>query len=101
MRILIASLLAALVSAQAAAALKPEKVHVADAKKTEAYIQDGMIVGGDQAIDDVVVKDIRRAANAGFERIVIDLEGNRGGEPAAISRPPYFQLAVSPEEKRL
>lgn len=88
-------------AAQASAALKPEAVHTADSKKTKAYIRDGLFVGGDRAIDEVVVRDIRRAANPGFERLVIDLEGNRGGEPAAIARPPYFHVAVSPDEKRL
>jgi hypothetical protein len=81
--------------------LRSDHVHTADAKKTQAYVADGLFVGGDRAIDDVVVKDIRRAANKGYERMVIDLEGTRGGEPAAIKRPPYYQVAVSPEEKRL
>ena len=81
--------------------LRPEKIHLAEARKNQAYVKDGLIVGGDRAIDDVVVKNIRRAPNSGFERWVIDLEGNRSGEPAAIQRPPYFQVAVTPDEKRL
>ena len=81
--------------------IRPEKVFVADAKKTQSYVQDGLIVGGDKAIDDVLVKDIRRAMNPGFERIVIDLEGNQNGESVQIQRPPYFQFAVSPDERRL
>jgi hypothetical protein len=81
--------------------LRPEKVYIAEARKTQTYIKDGLIVGGDQAIQDVVVKDIRRAKNPLFERIVIDLEGNQGGEPAAIQRPPYYQVAVTPDENRL
>jgi hypothetical protein len=91
--------LSAFTSAQAA--IRPDKVHVADSKKTQNYVKDGLIVGGDRAIDDVVVRDIRRAANAGYERIVIDLQGNQGGETAAIPRPPYYQVAVTPDEKRL
>jgi hypothetical protein len=85
----------------ARAELRPDKVHVADSKKTQAYIRDGLITGGDKAINEVVVKDIRRAANAGYERIVIDLEGTRGGEPAAIPRPPFYQISVTPDEKRI
>ncbi len=81
--------------------LKPENFHVAETKKTKFYVQDGMVVGGDQAIEEVTVKDIRRATNAGFERIVIDLVGNRNGESAAIPRPPYFQVAVTPDERRI
>ena len=83
------------------AGLTSDKIHVVEPRKNQAYIKDGVFIGGDRAIDDVVVKDIRRAANPGFERMVIDLEGNKNGEPAAISRPPYYQIAVSPEEKRL
>ncbi len=86
---------------EARAALRPDKVHVADAKKTQAYVRDGLIVGGDAAIDDVTVRDIRRATNRDFERIVIDLEGTLAGEPAAIQRPPYYHVAVTPDEKRL
>ena len=74
-------------SAVAHAELRPEKVYVAENRKTQTYIKDGLIVGGDQAIQDVIVKDIRRAKNPLFERIVIDLEGNQGGEPAVIQRP--------------
>lgn len=81
--------------------IRPEKVHVADSKKTKAYIRDGLIIGGDRAIDDVTVKDIRRAKNQGFERIVIDLEGTQNGEAAGIQRPPYYQFAVTPDERRL
>lgn len=88
-------------NAFAVANLRPETVHVADEKKNLAYIRDGLIVGGDHAVNEFVVKDIRRASNAGFERVVIDLDGNRNGEPVAISRAPYFQVAVSPDEKRM
>jgi hypothetical protein len=86
----------------ARADLRPEKVFTADAKKTKFYIRDGLITGGDRAVNDVVIKDIRRGKNpAGFERIVIDLEGNRNGEPMAIPRPPYYQISVTPDERRL
>jgi hypothetical protein len=85
----------------AQAALKPEQVRTADARKTQAYLADGVVVGGDCAVDEMVVKDIRRAVNAGFERVVIDLEGTRGGEPGAIQRPPYFQAAVTSDEQRI
>jgi len=83
------------------AELRPERVHVAEAGKNKSYIQDGLIIGGDQAIDDVIIKGVRRAPNPGFERIVIDLEGIKKGEPSAIQRPPYYQVAVSPDERRL
>ncbi len=81
--------------------LRPDRIHVADEKKTLAYIRDGLVIGGDQAVNEYVVKDIRRASNKGYERMVIDLEGNRNGEPLAISRAPYFQVSVTPDERRL
>jgi hypothetical protein len=88
-------------SVPAFAELRPDKVHVADSKKTQAYIRDGLITGGDKAIDEVVVKDIRRASNGGYERVVIDLEGAHAGEPAAIQRPPFYQISVTPDERRI
>lgn len=94
-------LLCLVLSTTVLADLRPEKVYVAENRKTQTYIKDGLIVGGDQAIQDVVVKDIRRAKNPLFERIVVDLEGNQAGEPSAIQRPPYYQVAVTPDEKRL
>ena len=101
-QILLALVSVSSLSAPALAELRPDKVHVADAKKNLSYIRDGLFVGGDKAIDDVVVKDIRRAANpGGFERVVIDLQGTKNGEPAAIPRPPYYQVAVTPDEKRI
>ncbi len=87
--------------APARAEVKPDRVFTAEARKTEKYVKDGMIVGGDKAIDDVAVKDIRRASNSGFERIVIDLDATRGGQEPAIQRPPFYQVAVTPDEKRV
>ncbi len=85
----------------AQASIRPESVHTADIQKTQSYLRDGLIVGGDRAIDQVIIKDIRRALNAGYERLVIDLEGSLNGEPAAIQRAPFYQIAVNAEEKRL
>jgi hypothetical protein len=81
--------------------LKPETVHRVENKKTKVYIQDGLFVGGDRAIDQIIVKDIRRAPNVGFERLVIDLDENNANESIHVKRPPYFQVAISPDEKRL
>ncbi len=72
-----------------------------DSKKTQAYIEDGIFVGGDRAVDAVVIKDIRRAKNGDLERIVLDLEGSINGEPSAIGRSPYYQVAVNKEEGRV
>ncbi|OFZ82180.1 MAG: hypothetical protein A2583_07680 [Bdellovibrionales bacterium RIFOXYD1_FULL_53_11] len=83
------------------ATLRPDKIHTADARKTDVYITDGVFTGGDRAVDDVIVKDIRRSPNPGYERIVIDITGNRAGDSTAIKRAPYYQVAFSPEEKRI
>lgn len=90
-----------LLSQSVRAELVPDHVHLADGKKTGTYFRDGLVTGGDQAVDEVVVKDIRRAVNPGFERIVVDLEGTRNGEPVAIARPPYYQVSVNPDENRV
>lgn len=93
--------------ATARAEIRPEKIYVADNRKNQLYKKEGLITGGDRTIADVVIKDIRRAVNPGngsnvaYERIVIDLEGTRNGEKAAIPRPPYYQLALRPLEKRI
>lgn len=87
--------------------IRPEKIFVADSKKNELYRKEGLITGGDRTISDVIIKDIRRAVNPGqgtnraYERVVIDLTGTRNGESAAIPRPPYYQLAMRPSEKRI
>jgi hypothetical protein len=83
------------------ASIRPESVHTADIEKRQSYLRDGLIVGGDRAIDRVVIKDIRRAMNAGYERMVIDLEGTLNGEPAAIQRAPFYQIAVNADERRI
>lgn len=83
------------------ASIRPEKIRVADAKKTEAYLKDGLYIGGDKAINQVILRDIRRSANAGFERIVLDFDGLKDGQPAAISRAPYFQVSMTPDENRI
>jgi hypothetical protein len=90
-----------ILSVESSAALRPDKVHTADGKKTEAYVADGLVVGGDRAVNQVAIKDIRRAANQNFDRIVIDFEASRNGEALAIPRAPYFQVAVNPEENRV
>lgn len=81
--------------------LRPEIVHTADSRKRDQYVKDGIIVGGDRTLDDVIVMDIRRAKNPSYERIVLDIQANRDGDAAAVSRPPYYQVAMSPDLQRL
>lgn len=81
--------------------LRSDHVHQAEGKKTNVYIKDGVFVGGDKAINHVTVKEIRRSVNSAYERLVLDLEGSRNGEPAALNRAPSFHVAVNPDEKRV
>jgi hypothetical protein len=83
------------------AEIRPEKIHLSDNKKTQNYLADGLIMGGDRAISGILVKDIRRALNPGYERVVLDLQGLENGEPSELPRAPYFQLAVNAEENRM
>lgn len=82
-------------------ALNPDKVVPTDGRKTQHYLKDGIFVGGDHQVQEAVVRDIRRAPNAGFERVVIDLEGTRDGLPMGVPRPPYYQVAVTSDEQRV
>ncbi len=89
------------VGVSTSAALTPENVRVAEQKKTKAYLRDGLFVGGDAGVGDIIVRDIRRASNAGFERVVVDLGPGEDSKGTSAARAPYFQVAVSPGEKRL
>ena len=87
-------LLALLISQTAYSDIIPEKIFTAQTRKLNTYTDDGMIVGGHRSINHVIIKGIRHAENKDFDRIVIDLEGTRAGESAAIPRPPYFQASI-------
>lgn len=78
--------------ATAGAALDPNQVREALPKKTESYLKEGVISGGDRETRAGMVRNIRRALNGNFERIVIDLEAERA---------PYFQAAMEPEQRRI
>lgn len=98
---LLGAVAAACVTQAAWSALKPDQVYFAESRKNNDYLKAGLVVGGDRAVNQVNVNDIRRAFNKKYERIVLDLQGTRDGEPVAIPRPPYYQVLISPEEKRL
>lgn len=79
----------------------PDLVRTAEPRKSSAYLKHGLFVGGDRDITDVVVQGIRHSKGSDYERVVIDLVGNKQGDPVAIQRPPYYQIAVNPELRRL
>ncbi len=76
----------------ASAALEPSAVREVLTKKTETYLKEGIFAGGDREIRSGLVKGIRRAANGGFERVVIDLDSVGA---------PYYQVAVEPAQRRI
>lgn len=82
----------ALLGSTAVAALEPNQVREALPKKTESYLKEGVISGGDREVKAGLVKNLRRAVNGGFERIVIDLDAERA---------PYYQAAVEPAQRRI
>lgn len=99
---IISSLLfASTVASQAFGAINPDQIYLTETKKKNFYINEGLFVGGDRAINDVVIQDIRTGQNAGFERVVIDISGSKNGHPAVIERPPYYQVAYNRDEKKV
>ncbi len=98
---IIVSVLAPSAQAAIAAGPRPDQIFAAEGKKTQHYVKEGLFTGGDRAMSEVIVTDIRRSPNADFERIVLDLQGNKGGNPVAIPRSPYFQVAMSQAEQRI
>jgi hypothetical protein len=73
-------------------------------RKTEKYLRAGVVTGGDSALTEYEVREIRRGiqATAGHERWVIDLKPSRaGGEPPAVERPGYFHVGIHQDERKL
>ena len=68
--------------------------------KKNAYTGEGSISGGDRATSDFRVSQIRVAANpAGYDRIVLEIEGNEGGEKSLVSTPPFYLVENDPSNK--
>lgn len=90
-RILSAGILALFVS-NASAALDSSQIREALPKKTESYLKEGLVAGGDREVRAGVVKDVRRATNGGFERIVVDIDAEKA---------PYYQAAIDSAQRRI
>lgn len=76
----------------ARAVVSADKIHVVDSRKTQIYMKDGVFTGGNRDTEAAVIRDIRRANNAGYERIVLDIDS---------AKIPYYQVAVDPGQKRI
>ena len=63
---------------------------------------EGSVSGGDRSTSDFRVGQIRVAANpAGYDRIVLELQGNEEGEKSNLTRPPFYMVENDPGNKRL
>ena len=70
--------------------------------KKNLYLSKGSITGGDRNSSDFSVSNVRVAANpAGYDRFVIDLQGNQLGEKASLARPPFYLVQVDSENKKI
>jgi hypothetical protein len=89
---IIANYLLTLMMSTAVAAIELGDVREALPKKTDLYLKEGMFSGGDREIRFGLVKDVRRATNGGFERIVVDLDSEKA---------PYYQASIDPSLRRI
>lgn len=87
--------------ASARAGVDPNRIFFAEGSQKKTFIRDGVVVGGDSAVDHVVIQDLRFANNGGAERLVMDLEGNADGRPLGIERPPYYQIEFTADMRRI
>ena len=70
--------------------------------KKEFYLSEGAFTGGDRSSSDFSVSNVRVASNpAGYDRVVIDLSGNRLGEKSALNRPPFYLVELDPNDRRI
>lgn len=81
--------------------LQSARIHIADNEKRGGYLSEGLILGGDPAIDRVQFQSIRFSSNPRYERVVLDFSGSESAEATAIKRPSYFQVELTPEVHRV
>jgi len=72
--------------------ISADRIQTVEAKKTQIYMKDGIFTGGHRDAEAATIRDIRRANNTGFERIVLDIDS---------SQIPYYQVAIDPTLKRI
>ena len=71
--------------------------------KKDAYVGEGSISGGDRNSADFRVSQIRIAPDAkkGYDRVVVELSGNSGGEKSNLARPPFFLVELDGANHRV
>lgn len=81
-----------LISSLASANISATEVHTAVIGSSSNFIKNGTFRGGDSLANPVALSGVRWAQQKGFERVVIDLEGD--GRNWEDRVPPYFQIGV-------
>ena len=70
--------------------------------KKNIYFSDSTISGGDGSVSDFRVSQIRLAANKdGYDRIVLELQGNDSGSKSALTIPPFYMVENDSNNKRV
>jgi hypothetical protein len=85
-------LITILTIAPAFSAIAKSEVYRAEPKKTQVYIHEGVIEGGESTVQNAFVSNIRRSKNADYERVVLDLDAKQI---------PSFHISVEPDLKRV
>ena len=83
------------------AKIAPNMIQNALLSKTNAYRDNGLFVGGDSGTEGVVVREIRHGRPKEYEALVIELWQNLSGELTPLNLPPYFHVALIPEEQKI
>jgi hypothetical protein len=91
---------AGLLLSSAAFAFSASEAIPAEQTKRNIYVSDSIVSGGDALANPVTLRGVRWAKNrAGYERLVVDLEGEGSGWQTKV--PPYFQVGEDSEAVNL
>ncbi len=93
------------------AEIRPEKVRIADLQdrgknNKDAFIREGLVTGGDSAVGEFTLELVRWGVpftgKDRTERVVFVLKNvAHQGKSLTVQRPPFFQVSVSAEQRRI
>ena len=70
--------------------------------KKNIYLSEGSLTGGDRSISHFRVAQVRVAANAaGYDRIVLEIQGNESSTQSKLTHPPFYLVENDPDNKRV
>lgn len=78
-----------------------EQFHLAEPKKTDFYVREGVFNGGDRATAPFSVESLRFAAGQEHERLVFDVKPIMGLGIHELQQAPYFEVAVDSRKKQI